>query len=169
MELRDVVILHWLSPTGQCYTWLWGRLTLHPGVWFLCLVYLCCSWIVTRYPDDRASCVPPKISSKPEALGRGEPGPAHGSAGTSLQGCSRACPFGDALLSGSTPRIHNPSWRSHNPQVRSAQGHPVLLIPSLKQPLEEKSSYISFISDCKDTEIFSSSNIFPVMLLWEVP
>lgn len=169
MVLRDVVILHWLSPTGQCYTWLWGTLNSHPAVCFLCLVCLCCSWIVPRCPDHTAKLCATQNILKTWSLGRGEQGPAHGSAGTCLWWlllCSQV----------EHPSTHSPSLRSHNPQIRSVQiiplywSHPWNSQLRKNPPLSPQPHGNSFIRDhYKATEIFSSSNIFPIMLLWEVP
>lgn len=93
--------------------WLWGKLNLHLEsifcVWFI--------WVAVELspgcPDDRAHCMPPKISSKPGA-------------GESCTGICRS-----QLLSlwwlmlcsqVAHPRIHSPSLRSHNPQLMECTG-----------------------------------------------
>lgn len=127
MRLRDVVILHWLSPTGQFYMWLWGRLNLHLEsifcVWFI--------WVAAELspgcPDDRADCVPPKNILKTWSTEQSKE--LH----MDLQdtACSRACPLGGWC---SALRWHIPGsvalhWGVTIPRKWSVQGHPIVSHP----------------------------------------
>lgn len=127
MGLRDVQTLHWLSPTGQLYTWLWRRLNLHPEV---CFFLSGLSGLQMHCPQDvqmieLTACLP----KYPQTWSTG-------------QGRARTCRNQLAVLQQSSgglmicspvahPRIHSPTLRTPSPQTmeRTKSPHCTDLVP----------------------------------------